>query len=133
MIGHELAICRFIRGTPGALYDLGVGPKSEWGKLAVATPVKVRFYRKVVVSRAVGVHPVGVHASACPGGLRPSQRHTLKRELQRTRPAAFAAWVQPLCDCAGVVSVEPPPTEQVQPEHVLKYLARYLTGGPIAG
>ena len=31
-----------------------------------------------------------------------------------------------------MVYIEPPPTEQAQPEHVLKYLARYLTGGPIS-
>ena len=30
---HESAICRFIRGTPGTLYDIGVGPKSEWRTL----------------------------------------------------------------------------------------------------
>ena len=38
MLDHELAICRFIRGTPTALYDIGVGPKSEWRKLAIAYP-----------------------------------------------------------------------------------------------
>ena len=27
-----------VRGTPGALYDIGVGPKSEWRKLALAYP-----------------------------------------------------------------------------------------------
>jgi FkbM family methyltransferase len=31
-------ICKFIRGTPGALYDLGVGPKTEWSKLAARYP-----------------------------------------------------------------------------------------------
>jgi hypothetical protein len=35
---HELAVCRFIRGAPGALYDIGVGPKSEWRSLALAYP-----------------------------------------------------------------------------------------------
>lgn len=30
---HESAICRFIRGEPLALYDIGVGPKSEWRTL----------------------------------------------------------------------------------------------------
>ena len=28
--------------------------------------------------------------------------------------------------------IEPPPGEDSSPEHVLKYLARYLTGGPIS-
>jgi Putative transposase len=46
--------------------------------------------------------------------------------------AAFEAWLTPLGDCAWAVFIEPPPTEQSQPEHVLKYLARYLTGGPIS-
>jgi Putative transposase len=30
------------------------------------------------------------------------------------------------------VYIEGPPTEKSSPEHVLKYLARYLTGGPIS-
>jgi len=47
-------------------------------------------------------------------------------------PAAFAAWLKPLRDCEWVVYIEPPETEDAQPEHVLKYLARYLTGGPIS-
>jgi hypothetical protein len=47
-------------------------------------------------------------------------------------PASFAAWLKPFTDCAWVVYIEPPPTENARPEHVLKYLARYLTGGPIS-
>jgi Putative transposase/Transposase zinc-binding domain len=47
-------------------------------------------------------------------------------------PAAFSTWLKTFSDCAWVVFIEPPPTEQAQPEHVLKYLARYLTGGPIS-
>lgn len=47
-------------------------------------------------------------------------------------PAAFAAWLTTFSDCAWVVFIEPPPTEHAQPEQVLKYLARYLTGGPIS-
>ena len=47
-------------------------------------------------------------------------------------PAAFRDWLQPLSDCDWVVFIEPPPTEDANPEHVLKYLARYLTGGPIS-
>ena len=31
-----------------------------------------------------------------------------------------------------VVFIEGPPTPESKPEHVLKYLARYITGGPIA-
>ena len=31
-----------------------------------------------------------------------------------------------------VAYIEPPPRQQADPEHVLKYLARYLTGGPIS-
>jgi hypothetical protein len=47
-------------------------------------------------------------------------------------PAAFRDWLQPLSDCDWVVFIEPPPTQDANPEHVLKYLARYLTGGPIS-
>jgi hypothetical protein len=45
---------------------------------------------------------------------------------------AFAAWLKTFSDCAWVVYIEPPPTDQARPENVLKYLARYLTGGPIS-
>ena len=47
-------------------------------------------------------------------------------------PTAFAAWLQTFRDSAWVVYIEPPPTAQANPEPVLKYLARYLTGGPIS-
>ena len=46
--------------------------------------------------------------------------------------AAFAAWLKPVHDVDWVVYIEPPPTAEANPEHVLKYLARYLTGGPIS-
>jgi hypothetical protein len=47
-------------------------------------------------------------------------------------PAAFREELQPLADCDWVVFIEPPPTEHAKPEHVLKYLARYMAGGPIS-
>ncbi|QDU76874.1 hypothetical protein Pan97_39310 [Bremerella volcania] len=31
---YESVICRFIHGVPGALYDIGVGPKTEWRTLS---------------------------------------------------------------------------------------------------
>ena len=37
-----------------------------------------------------------------------------------------------LTDRDWVVYIEGPPSEKSSPEHVLKYLARYLTGGPIS-
>lgn len=50
----------------------------------------------------------------------------------RQDPAAFDGWLRPLRDCDWVVFIEPPPTADANPEHVLKYLARYLSGGPIS-
>ena len=50
----------------------------------------------------------------------------------RKDPTAFSAWLKTCSDCAWVVYIEPPPTEHARPEQVLKYLARYLTGGPIS-
>lgn len=47
-------------------------------------------------------------------------------------PVAFCDWLQPLSDYDWVVFIEPPPTEDANPTQVLKYLARYLTGGPIS-
>jgi hypothetical protein len=45
---------------------------------------------------------------------------------------AFETWLKPLQEIAWVTYIEPPPTAQSTPEQVLKYLARYLTGGPIS-
>jgi len=42
----------------------------------------------------------------------------------------FDEWVDDLGDAFNVF-IEPPP-ENSQPEHMLRYLARYLTGGPIS-
>ena len=46
--------------------------------------------------------------------------------------AAFTDWLKPLAEISWVAHIEPPPCELASPEHVLKYLARYLTGGPIS-
>ena len=35
---HEAVICRFIRGEPDAMYDIGVGPKTEWQTLPKKYP-----------------------------------------------------------------------------------------------
>ena len=45
---------------------------------------------------------------------------------------AFDDWLKPLEAVTWVAYIEPPPTEHSTPEHVVKYLARYLTGGPIS-
>ena len=45
--------------------------------------------------------------------------------------AAFEDWVKPLEDISWVTYIQRPP-EQSSPEHVVKYLARYMTGGPIS-
>lgn len=41
-------------------------------------------------------------------------------------------WIDGLETIDWNVFIEGPPNEQSNPEHVLKYLARYMTGGPIA-
>lgn len=46
--------------------------------------------------------------------------------------AAFEAWLQPLEQISWVTYIEPPPSQGANAEQVLKYLARYLTGGPIS-
>jgi FkbM family methyltransferase len=40
---NETYISRFIRGTPDAMYDIGVGPKSEWRTLGAKFPA-MRIY-----------------------------------------------------------------------------------------
>jgi hypothetical protein len=45
--------------------------------------------------------------------------------------AAFEVWLKPLEEKPWVTFIQAPP-ENSSPEHVLRYLARYLTGGPIS-
>lgn len=46
--------------------------------------------------------------------------------------AAFDDWLKPMEEQTWVAYIEPPPNEHCLPELVAKYLARYLTGGPIS-
>jgi hypothetical protein len=46
--------------------------------------------------------------------------------------SAFEALLKPLEEKSWVTYIQSPPSEQSQPKHVLKYLARYMTGGPIS-
>jgi hypothetical protein len=45
---------------------------------------------------------------------------------------AFEAWLAPLENIDWVTYIEAPKNNDSSPEHVVKYLARYLTGGPIS-
>lgn len=45
---------------------------------------------------------------------------------------ARADWIEELKSTPWNVFVEGPPHAKSQPEHVIKYLARYMSGGPIA-
>ena len=46
--------------------------------------------------------------------------------------AAFDEWLEPLESIDWVTFIQPPPSPNSPPENVLKYLARYMTGGPIS-
>ena len=46
--------------------------------------------------------------------------------------ATFDDWLKPLESIMWVAYIEPPPYENCPPEQMAKYLARYLTGGPIS-
>ena len=46
--------------------------------------------------------------------------------------AAFDDWLKPMEKQTWVAYIEPPPYENCPPEQMAKYLARYLTGGPIS-
>lgn len=46
--------------------------------------------------------------------------------------AAFETWLEPLENVSWVTYIQAPPSKNSSPEHVLKYLARYMTGGPIS-
>jgi hypothetical protein len=47
-------------------------------------------------------------------------------------PAKLEAWLDELTATDWNVFIEGPPNGKSQPGHVLKYLARYITGGPIS-
>ena len=46
--------------------------------------------------------------------------------------AAFDDWLKPLESVTWVAYIAPPPYDSCPPEQMAKYLARYLTGGPIS-
>ena len=47
-------------------------------------------------------------------------------------PLFWEAFLKQLVSTKWVVYIQPPPKENVRPETVVKYLGRYLTGGPIS-
>ncbi|MFK8112075.1 MAG: transposase [Rubripirellula sp.] len=47
-------------------------------------------------------------------------------------PAAWREFIRKLESTKWVGYIEPPPKRDCQPEHVVRYLGRYLTGGPIS-
>lgn len=51
-------------------------------------------------------------------------------DLQDTE--AFETFIKPLENKSWVTYIQPPPTETSQPTDIVKYLAKYLTGGPIS-
>ncbi len=57
----------------------------------------------------------------------------MKLEGQWTYLASqWETLLQKLESIEWVSYIEPPPSDVCRPEHVLEYLARYLTGGPIS-
>jgi hypothetical protein len=61
------------------------------------------------------------------------QRGELKFESESSsEPAAFEAWLQELSELDWNVYIQGPPNQQSDPAQVAKYLARYMTGGPIS-
>lgn len=57
----------------------------------------------------------------------------LEGEYTHLRDAdTFGSWLSPLEQVDWVTYIQPPPTESSDPANLVKYLARYLTGGPIS-
>jgi hypothetical protein len=59
------------------------------------------------------------------------ERLTKAGKLQIVEALELKSTLEKLRACAWVVFIEGPPTYRSKAEHVLKYLARYITGGPI--
>jgi len=66
------------------------------------------------------------------GLLRLQSRGELKLIPALQTSAALESWLATVAPAGWNVFIEPPPSETAQPENVLKYLARYLSGGPIS-
>jgi len=52
--------------------------------------------------------------------------------IELTDPKGWSIFIDSLLEKDWCVFIEPPPTNDSTPEQVLKYLARYMTGGPIS-
>ena len=79
----------------------------------------------------------GVVASKHVGSLEYQQRkqEELRRDGDWAHPqdsAAFETFLAPLEGKSWVTYIQPLPTESSQPQDIVKYLARYLTGSPVS-
>lgn len=61
------------------------------------------------------------------GNLKLSGEWSVLREA-----ATFDDWLQPLQSLDWVTYIQPPPMASSRPDEIVKYLARYVTGGPIS-
>ena len=52
--------------------------------------------------------------------------------IMRIRTRRSSLWRSGVKEKSWVTYIEPPPSKESRPEDVIKYLARYLTGGPIS-
>jgi Putative transposase len=64
--------------------------------------------------------------------LKSLERLQRKGELRVSDLPAFRSLLSTLRDSPWVVYIQAPPHENASPEQVIKYLARYMTGGPIS-
>ena len=84
---HESFVCRFIDGEPGALYDIGVGPKTEWKTLSEKYPGMKVFgceplphrYEKLAANGFPG--PLENVAIGEGEGVMPIYFHTQRRQI----------------------------------------------------
>jgi hypothetical protein len=59
-------------------------------------------------------------------------RRLIKAGVLQCDASALDSLLSTLCSSPWVVYIQPPPKATSDPEDVLKYLARYMTGGPIS-
>jgi hypothetical protein len=65
--------------------------------------------------------------------LRASGKLTLDGEMSYLQDdAAWRRFIEHLLSVAWVSYIEPPPSQSSHPNHVVRYLTRYLTGGPLS-
>ncbi len=103
-----------IAGRP----ELDAGPHDTASRNKPARPLLVDY--KTLGHRFRDAYIAGVRSLIQRGQLKMESPEAMDRLLTELALIDWAAFIQP------------PPRDECRPEHIVRYLARYMTGGPIS-